>query len=127
MAINFIWHEMFAETIRIDLCHFKDETGAMKTNQEIKDSLGMQKKGFKWKTLINYPSTGKRYQIMQMNQPKDLVINKNNERKLKIKQEPITLKAAVVLRLYNDLYTDKSDRANGQDKIEVPYCMMSAL
>jgi hypothetical protein len=33
----------------------------------------MNKLGFKWKTLINDP-TGKRFQIMQMNKPKDLVV-----------------------------------------------------
>ena len=53
---------MYAETIRIDLYHFKDEeSGTLKANQEIKDSLGMQKKGFKWKTMLNDPATGKRF------------------------------------------------------------------
>ena len=64
---------------------------------------------------------------MQMNKPKDLEVNQNNDRKLTIKQEPITLKAAVVLRLYKDLYTDKTDRSNEKFKVEIPYCMMSAL
>ena len=43
----------------------------MAADMEIKTALGMQKKGFKWKTLINDPSG--RYQIMQVNKPKDLV------------------------------------------------------
>lgn len=127
MAVNFIWHEMYAETIRIDLYHFKDESGALKANQDIKVSLGMEKKGFKWKTMLNDPATGKRYQIMQMNKPKDLVVEPKNDRKLTLKQEPITLKAAVVLRLYKDVYSDKTDRTNDNNKIELPYCMMSAL
>ena len=102
-AVDYIWQQMYAETIRIDLYHFKDEeSGTLKANQEIKDSLGMQKKGFKWKTMLNDPATGKRYQIMQMNKPKDLLVITTNDRKLTIKQEPITLKAAQVFRLFKD-------------------------
>lgn len=52
---------MFAETIRIDLYHFKDESGSLKANQDIKVSLGMEKKGFKWKTMLNDPASGMRY------------------------------------------------------------------
>ena len=51
---------------RIDLFHMKDEDGGEKlqSDAELKNALGMNKKGFKWKTLINDPDTGKRYQIM---------------------------------------------------------------
>lgn len=31
--------------------------------------------GYKWKTLINDPETGKRFQVMQMNKPKDHVFD----------------------------------------------------
>jgi hypothetical protein len=46
--------------------HFKpenDPTAPLGTDTEIKTVLGMNRLGFKWKTLINDP-TGKRYQIM---------------------------------------------------------------
>ena len=106
-AVEFIWHQMYAETIRIDLYHFKDEeSGKLQANQDIKVSLGMEKKGFKWKTMLNDPATGKRYQIMQMNKPKDLEIDTKNDRRLTVKQEPITLKAALVLRLFKDIASD---------------------
>jgi hypothetical protein len=52
-----------------------DKDGKLQADLEIKASLGMNRKGFKWKTLINDPETGSRYQIMQMNKPKDLVID----------------------------------------------------
>jgi hypothetical protein len=85
-AVEFIWHQMYAETIRIDLYHFKDEeSGKLQANQDIKVSLGMEKKGFKWKTMLNDPATGKRYQIMQMNKPKDLEIDTKNDRRLTVK------------------------------------------
>ena len=37
-----------------------------------------------------------------MNKPKDLLVITTNDRKLTIKQEPITLKAAQVFRLFKD-------------------------
>ena len=54
----------------------------------------MEKKGFKWKTMLNDPVTGKRFQIMQMNKPMGVVVDTKNDRRLTVKQEPITLKAA---------------------------------
>lgn len=36
----------------------------MRADPDIKAAIAMEKKGFKWKTLINDPETGKRYQIM---------------------------------------------------------------
>jgi len=43
------------------LYHFSESDGQLKANAEIKDALMMEKKGFKWKTLINDPETGGRY------------------------------------------------------------------
>ena len=92
--------------------------------------MGMNKKGFKWKTLINDPETAQRYQIMQMNKPTDLHINEGEyvaKRKIKVRQEPITLKGAIILRLFRDVYKDITERQNRDRKIEIPYCMISAL
>jgi len=55
---------MLADSIRIDLYHMKDELGLdskMISDAEIKAALAMEKKGFKWKTLINDPDTKQRY------------------------------------------------------------------
>ena len=48
----------------------------------------MNKTGFRWKTLINDPETGKRFQIMQMNKPMMLVVDPEpvlDARKMKFK------------------------------------------
>tara|TARA_B110000285_G_C15050730_1_gene576838 strand:+ start:172 stop:294 length:123 start_codon:yes stop_codon:yes gene_type:complete len=37
------------------------ETGNLKANIMIKEALSMQKKGFKWKSIMNDPDTGKRF------------------------------------------------------------------
>lgn len=69
----------------------------MQTDGEIKTALSMNKTGFRWKTLINDPETGKRFQIMQMNRPLMLQVDPNpilSSRKMKLHQEPITIKAA---------------------------------
>jgi hypothetical protein len=74
---EYIWQNLYADTIRVDLYHFRpegDTTSNPSADNDIKTALGMEKKGFKWKTLINDPS-GKRYQIMQMNKPKDLIVS----------------------------------------------------
>lgn len=57
---------MNSDTIRVDVFHFRpegDTESNLGADLEIKTALGMAKKGFKWKTLINDPS-GNRYQIM---------------------------------------------------------------
>lgn len=58
LAVAFIWENLNPDTIRVDLYHFRPE-GDTQTNlaadMEIKTALGMAKKGFKWKTLINDP------------------------------------------------------------------------
>ena len=97
---------MQADTIRVDLYHFRpenDQSANLSADAEIKGALGMAKKGFKWKTLINDPS-GTRYQIMQMNKPKDLVVSDQaiKDRKMFPRQEPLLLKSALALNLYKD-------------------------
>jgi hypothetical protein len=51
------------DTIRLDLHHYADSelpSNTLQANSEIKNILMMDKKGFKWKTLINDQS-GRRY------------------------------------------------------------------
>ena len=103
--VEFIWNELNADTIRIDLYHYKDgDETVPKANVMIKDALSMKRQGFKWKTLINDPETGHRYQIMQMNKPKDKEFNNKacELRKLKPKQEPVLIKAGLLLRLFKE-------------------------
>jgi len=64
---------MPADSIRVDLFHMRDEMDTeskiLQTDSEIKDALVMNKKGFRWKTLLN-DKNGRR-QVMQMSKPKD--------------------------------------------------------
>ena len=88
LTIDYIWHKMLADHVRVDLYHVKEEdkkdgedeedvndafsvgsTYSVNTVGEIKTALSMNKTGFRWKTLINDPESGTRYQIMQMNRP----------------------------------------------------------
>jgi len=62
LTLDFIWENLHSDTIRIDLYHYMDsETGNLKASTMIKDALSMQKKGFKWKSIMNDPDTGKRF------------------------------------------------------------------
>ena len=64
LILKHSWTNLNADSVRIDLHQFVDENDSdeqLKTNQEIKDILSMNKFGFKWKQLINEPSTGIRY------------------------------------------------------------------
>ena len=73
---NYIFEQLGADTIRIDLYHFLDEADpnakVQKADSDVKEALIQQKKGYKWKTLINDPSTGKRHQVMEMPRPKEM-------------------------------------------------------
>ena len=63
IAVQFIWENLYSDTIRVDVFHFRpegDNESNLGADLEIKTALGMAKKGFKWKTLINDPS-GNRY------------------------------------------------------------------
>jgi len=57
---NYIWKHLGADTIRIDLFHYPHGE-KIQACVAIKDALSMQRKGFKWKTLINDPETGSRF------------------------------------------------------------------
>ena len=61
VVIEFIWSQLNAATIRVDLYHFTDADGKLQANPDIKEALSMKRQGFKWKTLINDPETGKRF------------------------------------------------------------------
>ena len=69
----------------------------MQADQELKALLIDNKKGFKWKSLINQDSN-KRYQVMQMSKPKELVVSDRIavNRKMKVQQECIVVKAALI-------------------------------
>ena len=89
LVLKHVWTALKADTVRIDLYHFEDESnpGPVQADKEIKAELGMNRRGFKWKTLINDIKTGTRYQIMQMARPADF------EQGPPV-SEPLTLKAA---------------------------------
>jgi hypothetical protein len=52
MALDYIWRNLYADNIRIDLYHFTTE-GKWGTDAELKAALIQEKRGFKWKSLIN--------------------------------------------------------------------------
>jgi hypothetical protein len=117
MAVHFIWENLYADTIRVDVYHFRpegDTESNLGADLEIKTALGMAKKGFKWKTLIN-DTTGKRYQIMQMVKPKELEVSDKVRvsRKMRERQEPLIMKSAMVLRLYSDVYQEVATPQTG--------------
>lgn len=89
-AGEFVLTKMLADHIRVDLLHIKDETtDKLAADVEIKTVLAMNRKGFKWKTLINDPDTVKRFQIIQLNKPTDLAVDPESvakARKMKPKQ-----------------------------------------
>lgn len=62
-------------------------------NALVKEALIMKKQGYKWKSMMN-ESDGTRFQIMQMNRPKDMAVNI-------AKQEPLLVKSALLLSLKN--------------------------
>lgn len=88
----------------------------------------MERKGFKWKTLQNLDN-GTRFQIMQYNRPKELIVEDfNKARNMKLRQEPLCIKAALLMRIFKDLYSDASPyRDTNKKVIEVPYTKMASL
>ena len=90
----------------------------MTADVEIKTALAMNRKGFKWKTLINDPDTGKRFQIMQLNKPADLTVDSEavvKARKMKHKQQPLSIKAGMIFRLFKEAYRDITERTGEED------------
>lgn len=122
LVLKHAWTVLKAGTVRVDLHHFQDTSKPdqdMQADKEIKAILGMNRRGFKWKTLINDPSTGKRYQIMQIVRPADLKDDQGPP------PEPLILKAA---QLY-DIGSDQSNESQTRslDEPDVPYCFFAAL
>lgn len=62
---------MACDTARLNLYHIKNEDGNINADVELKGWLAMDRKGFKWKTLIN-GADGLRYQVMQINRPQEI-------------------------------------------------------
>ena len=64
-----------------------------------------------------------------MNKPKELEVSDKVRvsRKLKERQEPLTMKSAMVLRLYSDVYQDVATPQPGSQTVEIPYCFMSCM
>ena len=55
---------MLVDTVRVNLYYYRpenDPSGSLACDKEIKTLMAMNKKGFKWKTLINDPETAQRY------------------------------------------------------------------
>lgn len=44
---------MHCDNARLNLYHIKEKDGTLNADSEVKAWLAMEKKGFKWKTLIN--------------------------------------------------------------------------
>jgi len=81
--------------------------------------------GFKWKTLSNDPTTGRRAQIMQLNKPPTCP-DFQNERKLDLGKEPLTMKAGLVMSLKNT--EEQIVPPSGIDlPIQAPNCFISSL
>lgn len=55
-SANYIFNEINADTIRVDIQHYKAtqaEDAKFTVSTFVKDCFGMQRKGFRWKTMIN--------------------------------------------------------------------------
>ena len=118
LVLQHLWTSIPCDTIRIDLYHFDQPNGQQAADADIKAMLQMNKKGFKWKTLLNDPSTNVRYQIMQMMRPIDykfdlstMVINK---------REPLFVKAAQLYQMgkeesyFDDSFEKPTSSKNGE-------------
>lgn len=58
-VLKYIWKELPCEHVRAELIHIRDdETGRMAADPVVKAAYTTN--GFKWKTLSNDPTTGKR-------------------------------------------------------------------
>lgn len=58
-VMEFIWKYVYCTNVRVEIYHLKDEsTGKVQADPDVKNAFAKQ--GFKWKTLSNDPSTGKR-------------------------------------------------------------------
>ena len=97
--VEHIWRTVYITHIRVELYHISDETGKMQADPDVKNAF--TKVGFKWKTLSNDPSTGKRAQIMQLNRFPNTPAYEPKIRQIEAGNEPVTIKAGLVLSLSN--------------------------
>ena len=81
----------------------------------------MNRRGFKWKTLINDIKTGSRYQIMQMARPVDF------QNSSSVISEPLSLKAAQLYSFGKELVEKQSNKSQNGPAVDIPYCFFSAL
>mmetsp|Transcript_6778 Transcript_6778/g.8073 ORF Transcript_6778/g.8073 Transcript_6778/m.8073 type:complete len:96 (-) Transcript_6778:981-1268(-) len=72
-------------------------TQKLQADPKLKDILKAQK--WKWQSLINDPSTGKRSQFMQLLKPKEGAPEFENPRDLLVGKEPITMKAGMLIQI----------------------------
>lgn len=74
LAMDFIWKTMHCATIRIHLDQVHVADGKMQTYPEYKRIF--KERGFRWKNLTNHMATGRRIQILELN-------NKDHREQLK--------------------------------------------
>ena len=58
LVVDFAWNNMCADTIRLDLFHFINQNepdAKLAADGFLKGVFGMNRRGFKWKTVINDP------------------------------------------------------------------------
>eukprot|EP00347_Sterkiella_histriomuscorum_P021246 403334687 len=124
-VMDYIWKYVDCSNIRVEIYHQKDEaSGKIQADPDIKNAF--TKCGFKWKTLSNDPVTGKRAQVMQANRPPNGIAFDQAHRNIKSGQEPITIKAGMIMKLEKqdpDNYNDY----DGDMKEPTEACLISCL
>ena len=101
-VVEFVFSNITCDHIRVEINHFKDNSGNLKVDNSVKSAFTTL--GFRWKTLNNDPLTGKRSQVMQLDNPKGKI-----ER-----QEPFMVKTALVLSLNDSFKTVQPADTNCQ-------------
>lgn len=76
LAMDFIWKTMHCAVIRIHLDQIAIADGKMQTYPEYKRIF--KERGFRWKKLTNHMESGRRVQILELN-------NKNHKEQLQAK------------------------------------------
>lgn len=60
-VLDHCWNKLGVDTVRVDLKHFEDPNKpeqSMQADKDVKEVLVMNKRGFKWRQLINRPDSG---------------------------------------------------------------------
>lgn len=50
---DYFWKELQCDSVRVDQHHFEVD-GKLNADKTVKDTLTMERKGFKWKSIVNY-------------------------------------------------------------------------